>query len=64
MPFEDFRAWGLRVNQEFHDQFMSEKEDPHLADNPPFPFLEWRSYKEYVGSQINFVKTFCQPIIK
>lgn len=43
---------------------MSEKEDPRLADKPPFPFQEWRTYKDFVSSQINFVKAFCQPIIR
>jgi hypothetical protein len=54
MEFEDFKAQGFRVTQEFHDQYLSEMADPRLKESPPFPFLRWVSYPDFVASQISF----------
>jgi len=44
MRFEDFKAQGFRIRQEFHDQYQSEEIDPSLKDSPPLPFMKWSSY--------------------
>lgn len=54
MEFEDFKAQGLRVTMEFHDQYQTEVANPALKDLPPPPFMKWVDYKVFVGSQIGF----------
>ena len=55
MPFEAFRAWGLRITQEFDDVFFAEK-DLHetRGTEKPLPFLEWGGYKAFCKGQIGF----------
>ena len=50
----DFYAWGLRVTQEFNDQYESEKANDRLKDFPPLPFLKYTGYESFVTSQITF----------
>ena len=59
MEFEDFKAWGLRVTQEFHDQYMTEMAIPSIKEsNPPPPFMKWETYKSFVSSQIGFTSKY------
>jgi hypothetical protein len=54
MEFEEFKSHGLRVTQEFHDQYLGESADPRLKSSPPPPFMRYTTYKGFVVSQINF----------
>jgi hypothetical protein len=49
MEFEDFKCHGLRVVQEFHDQYEAEMAIPYIRDNnPPPPFFKWSNYKNFL----------------
>ena len=54
MEFADFKSQGLRVTQEFKDQYESEIEHPDLKENPPMPSLKWTDYQGFISSQIFF----------
>ena len=60
LAFEDFREQGLRVCQEFDDQFVAEKslvevkKKEGIEISNPLPFFEYTNYDTFCRFQINF----------
>ena len=50
MSYENFMSWGLRVSQEFHDQYSAESENEQMMKiSPPAPFLQWTEMKNFLN---------------
>ncbi len=42
--------------------FDAENNLPNAAENPPLPFMEYKSYQGFCFGQVNFTKVFVLPL--
>ena len=69
--FEEFRDWGLRIQQEFVDLYDAEKDlqvlfgDEKIGGangiSAPLPFLKYFDYQGFAKGQVSFTRTFVLP---